>query len=120
MKHLLLVSGSLLVGVASLAAQSAFAADTEAQARYRSERAVCLTGASNQDRATCLKEASAALAEARRGQLSSGDLAANSLARCEGLPGPDRDDCAQRIQRGATSGSVAAGGILREYSRPAN
>ena len=35
-----------------------------AQSRYQSERAVCLHGLSNQDKATCLKEAGAALAEA--------------------------------------------------------
>jgi len=54
---------------ALLASGGALAADTgasaSAQARYLKERAVCLEGRSNQDRATCLKEAGAALAEAQ-------------------------------------------------------
>jgi hypothetical protein len=112
---------TILLGVASLlVAQGAMASDSEAQQRYRTEKAACFNGASNQDRGTCLKEAAAALAEARRDHLSSGDLARNSVARCEALPAADRDDCKQRVEHGVTSGSVRDGGLLREYSRPAD
>ena len=46
------------------------AADTAAiEAAYRQERAKCLDGRSQQDRATCLQEAGAARAEALRGRL---------------------------------------------------
>ena len=78
-----------------------------------------MNGTTSQDRATCLKEASAALQEARRGNLSTGDLAQNSVARCAGLPADDRRDCEMRMRSGASSGSVSGGGILREYTRPA-
>jgi len=71
---------------------------SEAQARYKQERAKCMSGQSHQDRATCLKEAGAALNEAKRGNLGSGtgQNEQNQLKRCEsfprrsrGLPAPD-------------------------------
>ena len=93
---------------------------SDAQAQYKKERAVCMSGKSNQDRATCLKEAAAALQEARRGNLSTGgdtNLGPNRTARCEALPAQDREDCALRMQQGAESGSAQQGGILRESTR---
>jgi hypothetical protein len=49
---------------------------SDAQLRYQQERAVCMSGQSNQERATCLKEAGAAFAEAKRDSLGqSGDSA---------------------------------------------
>ena len=88
-------------------------------AQYRSERAVCMSGQSNQDRATCLKEASAARAEARRHRLdtSSAPLAQNATARCMALPADDRGDCERRMRgEGSVSGSVKDGGLLRELT----
>jgi hypothetical protein len=112
---------TILLGLASLViAQGAFASGSEAEQRYRSEKAACFNGSSNQDRATCLKEAGAAFAEAQRNHLSSGDPGRNSVARCEALPAADREDCKQRVEHGVTSGSVRDGGLLREYSRPAD
>lgn len=93
------------------------AASGTAQARYAQEVALCKSGASHQDRATCLREAGAALAEARRGDLDDGSApyAANQLKRCDPLPGDQRQDCIARMQgQGTTSGSVAGGGIYRE------
>ena len=105
---------------ALLAAGNAQAAPSAAQLRYQQERADCMNGTSGQDRATCLREASAALQEARRGNLQGGDVTANALARCEGLPDGDRQDCVLRVQgAGQSSGSVRGGGIVRELSRPA-
>lgn len=106
---LLLVAGATMAATAS-----------DAQLRYQQERKVCLSGSSNQDRATCLREAGAALQEARRGRLSagSGDLGDNAVARCAALPQADRDDCVLRIREGTTSGSAQQGGILRELVRP--
>jgi hypothetical protein len=102
-------------------AASAASPMSGAQARYQQERAACMKGTSNQDRATCLKEASAALAEAKRGALgasSDSSLAQNRMMRCEGLPAQDREDCAMRMKQGTTSGSAQQGGILREVERP--
>jgi hypothetical protein len=114
---------ALAIGAAgALGATTAFAADvdrpSDVQARYQQERAACLSGQSHQDQSTCLKEAGAALEEARRGRLDTGQTARyqdNALLRCSVLPPEDRSACQARIQgQGTTSGSVAAGGIYRE------
>ncbi|MES2958965.1 MAG: hypothetical protein V4792_12300 [Pseudomonadota bacterium] len=110
-----------LLIVALLSSTAAFGATksgpSEAQLRYQQERAACLTGQTNQDRTTCLREAAAALAEARRGELegSKAEQLNNQLRRCEPLPAADRQACIARMSgQGTTSGSVAAGGIYRE------
>jgi hypothetical protein len=96
---------------------------SEAQLRYQQERAVCLNGQSNQERATCLKEAGAAFAEAKRESLGRGDdgaLQRNRALRCDAFKGgSDREDCLRRVGgEGVTSGSAQQGGILRELRRP--
>jgi len=106
---------ALFAGAASASTLS------DAQLLYKQERAVCMNGTSNQDRATCLKEAGAALGEARRGALgqsSDASLAHNRMVRCDALPAQDREDCAMRMQHGTTSGGAQQGGILREVERP--
>lgn len=103
---------ALLAGLLALDAQ----ADT-AQERYRSERAACFNGISSQDRATCLKEAGAALAEARKpGQPpAEPDYRANALLRCERQPEAAQTDCRRMLLgAGSSSGSVAEGAIVRE------
>ena len=111
-----------LAALAALLAAGAAGASplSDAQSRYRQERAACMDGSSNQDRATCLKEAGAAWQEARRGGLATneGELQANRVNRCGMLPAPDRAECALRMQQGTTSGSAQQGGILRELARP--
>ena len=91
--------------------------EAEAQARYQQDRAACNSGQSYQDRATCLREAGAALQEARRrrgGDEHSG-YEQNRLNRCERLPAADREDCLRRMRgEGSVSGSVEGGGIYRE------
>ena len=88
---------------------------SEAQARYKQERARCMSGQSSQDRATCLKEAGAALAEAKRGGLSTGAVGQNATARCDAQPTADKAACIARVQgAGTTSGSVEGGGIIRQ------
>jgi hypothetical protein len=87
------------------------------QAAYNQERARCMRGESGQDRATCLKEAGAALDEARRGRLAKpgADLAGNATQRCEAQPVADREACVQRVLgAGKTEGSVQGGGLIRE------
>lgn len=89
-----------------------------AAARFESERAACLSGQTPQSRDTCLQEARAAYAQARRGGAQPADAAqydANRVARCEPLPADQRRDCVARMSgAGSTSGSVSEGGILRE------
>jgi hypothetical protein len=88
----------------------------DAQARYQQERAVCLSGQSHQDRDTCLREAGAALQEAKMGKPAEGanSYEQNQAARCEQLPASDREDCVRRLREGTVSGSVEGGGIYRE------
>lgn len=112
--------GSVLALAAVAGMSSALAAqgvDASARARYEHERARCLSGESGQDRATCLREAGAALQAARQGQLDDHDAAyrRNALERCKPLPPSDAKDCRDRIMgQGTVSGSVKGGGLLRE------
>ncbi len=104
------------------AAWSATKGSSEAQQRYQQERAHCLSGQSNQDRATCLREAAAARQEARRNRLdtgSSASLEANATARCQAQPAADRAACVARVTgAGSTQGSVEAGGLIRQAVTP--
>jgi hypothetical protein len=92
---------------------------SEAQRQFQQERAYCMSGKSQQDRATCLTEANNAYAEARRGALNNSgggaNLAQNAVERCKAQPAADRDACVQRVTgAGNTEGSVKGGGVLRE------
>jgi len=103
------------------ASQASAATPSDAQKTYQADRAACLAGQSNQDRATCLQEAGAALAHARRA--GTGDDASqfekNRLARCELQPPQDRPDCIRRMSgEGVIRGSVEEGGVYRELTRP--
>lgn len=104
------------IGFAAHAAPAAQSAD----AAFRQEVARCNSGQSQQDRATCLKEARNAHAEALRGRLDNRQQAnheANALARCDRLPPADKPDCIARMKgQGTVSGSVEAGGIYRELT----
>jgi hypothetical protein len=96
---------------------------SDANARYQAERAVCQSGQSNQDRATCLKEAGAALHDAKMGRLSDGQNAyqQNALIRCNALPVEEASACRRRIAgEGSVSGSARDGGLLRELVVPDN
>lgn len=114
-KRALVAAGTLLCATAALAANAAALAD--AQARYRQDMAVCNSGKSNQDPATCRREAKNALAEARRGGLNDApdQYPQNTLRRCDAHQGDDRTACEARMRgEGRVEGSVAGGGILRE------
>ena len=105
-------------------ASSAFAAGpkgkstSELDAQYQREKEVCTSGQSNQDKATCLREAGAAYQQARQGRLNDGQQAQyrqNALDRCKALPAPDQEDCARRIERPSdVEGSSQSGGMLRK------
>jgi len=113
---------ALLAGLPAMLLAATPPAATSAEAIYRRDRAVCESGRSAQDRPTCLKEAVAALAEARRGQLKTADdaqLTANALARCEQVPADDRAACETMARGGGMrSGSVAQGAVLKEVVTP--
>jgi hypothetical protein len=89
--------------------------------QYERERADCTTGKTQQPRDTCLHEAAAAYAQARRGTLvSKGDSAeqwaANALKRCEVQPAEERGLCERRVREGDVLGSVEAGGQIKSLT----
>jgi hypothetical protein len=105
----------------ALHAGSASALPAKAEAVYQQERAACLDGSSPQGRATCLKEAGAARAEARRRGLDNGEtpaqLRANALLRCQRVHADDQDACARlALGEGSRSGSVADGAVLKQIT----
>ena len=111
LRPLLLATAALACSMPALAADKA-----AARSDHDSQRARCLSGQSHQDRATCLREAAAAREESRRGGLTSSDnYRANALSRCDRLPSADQAECRKRIGQGSASGSVEAGGVLREH-----
>jgi hypothetical protein len=115
---LLVVAASLLCATAEADGKPGA---SDPQLRYQGERSTCLNGQSNQDQATCLREAGAALGEARRNALGNGaePSASNALQRCDALADADRAACIARMQgQGSTTGSAAGGGILREMESP--
>jgi len=87
------------------------------QKTYQYERADCNSGLSGPDKTTCLREAGAALQEAKSGKLADAntDFEGNRIARCGYLREPDKGYCVRRMNgEGTVSGSVEGGGILRE------
>lgn len=62
-----LLVGAIAVMLVAGAAATADNSPSDAQLRYRQDRAACISGQSQQDRATCLREAEAALQTAMRG-----------------------------------------------------
>ncbi|APW44264.1 hypothetical protein RS694_18180 [Rhodoferax saidenbachensis] len=87
------------------------------QRRFEADRQACLGGAFGQSYESCMREAHAVRNE-RPGanpSVSPEQLERNSLLRCDALTGDEHTACVARIRgAGTTSGSVAAGGILRE------
>jgi hypothetical protein len=112
--------GCLAGVVLSLGLASAWAAPkSEVEAQYQRDRAVCLSGKSNQDQPTCLKEAGAVRAEALRGDTGDGDVnyRRNARDRCRALAGDEAKDCRLRMNgAGTVSGSASAGGVYRELT----
>lgn len=107
----------LSAGMVGHAYAAADAPSAAVEARYQSDRMVCMSGQSNQSEATCLKEAGAARDAARRHQLVDvqPSYQANALRRCAALPPEDKRDCESRMRgEGSISGSVRDGGVIRE------
>jgi len=112
-----------LAACAAMAVHGAWAqgdVSTDARAQYQRDRAACMSGQTTEDRATCLREAGAAYAEARRGGLTSpspSQARQDALDRCNAFQSEqDRRECVARMRSGDVSGSVEGGGILREKS----
>ena len=114
----------LSFGVAALLAVTAATAQVatgttgiDASGSYQQEVNACMTGKTQQDQATCLREARNAQADKKRGVLDNAgaQFDANAASRCEALTGEDKAACQARVMGyGNTTGSVAAGGVLRE------
>jgi hypothetical protein len=116
---ILCAAGALVTASVAVAADRGDRSD--AQMVYQRDRAACINGQTGQERATCLREAGAALQEARRGRLDggSGEFEKNRLLRCDRQPPEDRQDCVRRMNgEGLTSGSAEEGGIYRELVTP--
>ncbi len=111
-------------GVAALLAMSAATAQVangptgiDDSGSYQHEVQSCLSGNTQQDRDTCLREARNAQADKKRGLLDNNQaqFEANATARCDVLTGEDKAACKARVMGfGNSSGSVAGGGVLRE------
>lgn len=112
---LLMVSGVAMAQVPPITATGTTGID--ASGNVQKEREACMTGRTQQDQATCLREANNAAAEKRSGKLdnSGGQFEANARQRCEVLTGEDRTACEARVMGyGTAQGSVAGGGVIRE------
>jgi hypothetical protein len=100
--------------------QGVSAAAVTPEQAYQRDRAACLSGATPQDRQSCLKEAGAALAAARRGRLDDGNDArtrqANAVERCRVHKDEDDRVACERMAlgEGRADGSVAEGAVVRE------
>ena len=107
---------ALLCASAAQAADAA--ASAGAQARYKQEMVLCHSGKSYQNAATCKTEAENALAESRRGGLTTAtpsEYQKNALRRCGVFQGDDLAACEVRMRDPSDlQGSVQGGGILRE------
>lgn len=116
-----LLSHILFATVAALAGTSAIAqapTAASAQEQYRIDVERCRSGQTSQDERTCLREAGAALQEARRHSLVEGSPSFddNQRTRCERLTGTEREDCMRLMSdpNAVTEGSVDGGGVLRQ------
>lgn len=120
--HTKRLAATLCAAGLMLAAGAVHAADASAgmspQARYQQDVARCKSGDTNQARETCLREAGAALQEARRQNLREvppDQLQQNMLARCNRLPEVQRQSCVTQMTAPTNvRGSVQGGGVLRE------
>jgi hypothetical protein len=110
-------AAALLAVTAATAQVATGTTGIDASGSYQQEVNACMTGKTQQDQATCLREARNAQADKKRGVLDNANAQfdANAKARCDVLAGEEKAACEARLMGyGSTSGSVAAGGVLRE------
>jgi hypothetical protein len=120
---LALVCLALQVGAAQTTTPAPPASAVTADAVYQRERAACNSDATPQGRTTCLKEAGAAHAEAKRQLLGNGEgaraLQQNAETRCDRAATADREHCLRKARgEGTVSGSVDGGGLLKTLVTP--
>lgn len=112
------VAAVFAVGAAQAAPAAKDGSLAAAEQRYQRERAACLDGTSHQDKATCLKEATNALDEARKNpspKPDRADLRSNKLQRCDYVREADQAACRRlALGKGQESGSVEGGGVIKE------
>jgi hypothetical protein len=115
--------GLALLLMCSTAAQADNAQEMHQRQRvYQQDRQHCLSGQSQQDQASCLREAGAARQQNRAATTppDAEQLLANSLQRCATFTGDAHQSCLARMQgQGKVYGSATEGGILRELNEPA-
>ncbi|MBX3657117.1 MAG: hypothetical protein KF740_01655 [Ramlibacter sp.] len=107
----------LLTATAATAQVATGTTGIDASGNTQVEKSKCLSGLTQQDTATCLKEANNAAADKKRGVLDNPgeNYAANAVQRCEVLMGEDKIACQARVVGyGSTDGSVAGGGVIRQ------
>ena len=118
LRHLASTGVATLLALTTAGACAQVATGTtgiDASGSYKKEVQSCLNGQSQQDQATCLREASNARAEKsnRTPANTNSDLNANATSRCNVLTGEDKAACTARVLGyGSDSGSVAGGGVL--------
>ena len=108
---------ALLATTAATAQVATGTTGIDASGNYQEEVKACMTGKTQQDRDTCLREARNAQADKKRGALDTAGASfeSNAVARCDVFKGEDKSACQARVMGyGSTSGSVAGGGVLRE------
>jgi hypothetical protein len=113
----LLAVGAFSAQVANADAAFPGGAGIDNTGSYQSEMNACMSGRTQQDRDTCMKEARNAAAEKNRGRLETyGGREDHAMARCDvHTTGEDRAACEARVMgMGSVDGSVAGGGLIRE------
>jgi hypothetical protein len=111
--------GALVLASLCGAAQAQDASTMSPQAKYDKDRAHCMSGKSQEDQATCLREAGAALQARKDGDIShapkdAAALQSNAVQRCDNLPPKDRPDCMTRAKAGVSQGAANSGGDIKE------
>lgn len=107
----------LAVGAATAQVATTGATGIDASGSYQSEVQACMSGQTQQDRDTCMKEARNARAEKQRGHLEAyGAHESHATARCDvHQVAEDKAACQARVMgMGSAEGSVAGGGLIRE------
>src|SRR5690625_3467985 len=124
-KSTLMLAAASIIGLTAFP-QAASSQSSSAQQAYEEAVAYYRSGEPGIDVENCLRDAGAALQEARR--QGNGDVSANfeenQRARCDGLSGSQRQDCLELLSASDVDiqGSVEGGGILRQrtITVPAN
>ena len=115
------IFGFALTAVLAMTAATAQVASgstgIDASGNAQSEMAACMSGRTQQDKETCVKEVRNANQDKRGGKMDNagGQFDANALERCKVQVGDDKLACEARvIGYGNPQGSVAGGGVVTE------